>query len=444
MLKLKLAFFLAILVQQAYTQNCVYNQATAYLNCDNIQDLALINVSQSGPISAFRIKPSAPLVFDKSLDFNGDLNAFNESYQVYLENFSGFELNANPFGVKTRGSFLDLSNTNLKYFSTGDELSSKCVYYGDRNAKPLLSAFDSINIKESVLFDAKTCPLIFQNANIKQLTINKLTAANVLSFSSVINGADELNSNIERLDLVSSDLKVLDASILNEFVFKQTKHISLYSTTADLTIQTDLFKPLRALKELNLQVNGLGAYFASKNLQWLTLLNVDKNKQLKLSLTDTSQQSYAFPESDLCLFKNFPHSQFVFPVISTKPDLECSCTLVWLIQYYKNFNNPIELDTPSVRRCTPDLDSLVESCNFTARLDKCKKCTFGNAALNCDGILALTEIDTLQSGQIRVLNIKPANPIRFDKGLNLALNDDKFQDNYETHNEPTQPVFVYL
>ena len=127
MLKLKLAYILAILIHQAYTQICVYNQATAYLNCDNIQDLALINVSQTGPISAFRIKPSAPLVFDKSLDFNGDFNAFNDSYQVYLENFSGFELNANPFSIR-RGSFLDLSNTNLKYYLAGDELSSKCVF----------------------------------------------------------------------------------------------------------------------------------------------------------------------------------------------------------------------------------------------------------------------------------------------------------------------------
>ena len=315
-------------------------------------------------------------------------------------------------------------------------LSLDCSYYGDYTAKPLFSAFDNINIKESVLLDTKTCPLIFQNANIKQLTINKLTLSNTLSFTSVNNGENELNSNIDRLDLVTSDLKLLDSRLINEFVFKLTKTINFYSTTSDLSVQADLFKPLRLLKEINFKVNDLSYLINNKNLQWLTELNpeaqfspLNKFSQFKLVLNDLSQ-AYTFPDSDLCLFKNFPHSKWVFPVIYSKPDLDCSCTLLFLIQYYKYYDNRTQLETPSVRRCLSNLDNLVNACNFTSKLDKCKKCTFSNLVLDCSGISSLTEVDTLQPGPIVLLSIKPATKLRFDAKFSLALNNEKFQNGY--------------
>ena len=45
--------------------------------------------------------------------------------------------------------------------------------------------------------------------------------------------------------------------------------------------------------------------------------------------TETIQE-YDFPNEDFCHFKHFPHSNLVFPIINTKLDLECSCTLLWL------------------------------------------------------------------------------------------------------------------
>ena len=86
MFKTKLAFIISIsLIQQVYNQqSCAYNQATAYLNCDNVQDLAVINISQAVNISSFRIRPRAALVFNNSLDFNGYSDRFSDNYQVYL------------------------------------------------------------------------------------------------------------------------------------------------------------------------------------------------------------------------------------------------------------------------------------------------------------------------------------------------------------------------
>jgi hypothetical protein len=79
-----------------------------------------------------------------------------------------------------------------------------------------------------------------------------------------------------------------------------------------------------------------------------------------------------YPEEDFCLFKNFPHSKLVVPKINTKPDLQCTCTLLWLIQYKSLYQEGAlnYLDTPSVSKCLddPNFEALVNNCNFELKI----------------------------------------------------------------------------
>ena len=86
-------------------------------------------------------------------------------------------------------------------------------------------------------------------------------------------------------------------------------------------------------------------------------------------------KTYDFPEDDFCLFKNFPHNKLVRPIISTKADLECSCTLLWLLKYKNIYTidgvNPMETD--STRSCMQksNFDQLVKECKFNTMLADC-------------------------------------------------------------------------
>ena len=238
MIKLSL-IYIFILIQQIYAQNrngnqtienainnranCNYNQAASFLNCDDVQDLNTLDVAQATSIGTFRIKPKVAIRFEGNLNLNGNENKFEDDYKIFLENFNGFDINANPFNdiLMKRGSLLELTNSTFNFYSNQNTLfSSNCTYYGNTNFKPLFSSFDSIFMNGDVMYRDQLCPLIFQNANIKRMTVDKLKPTNSFSFVTVNNGANELNSIVEELDLISYESKVLDASLLNEFVFK--------------------------------------------------------------------------------------------------------------------------------------------------------------------------------------------------------------------------------
>ena len=43
---------------------------------------------------------------------------------------------------------------------------------------------------------------------------------------------------------------------------------------------------------------------------------------------------YYYPDEDLCLFKDFPHKQLIYPSIVSEKQKECTCTIIWLVKYF--------------------------------------------------------------------------------------------------------------
>lgn len=55
---------------------------------------------------------------------------------------------------------------------------------------------------------------------------------------------------------------------------------------------------------------------------------------------DTSfVRTYEFPIEDICLFKSFPHSQLVLPIIIQDRELNCTCTIKWLQMHYNLYSS---------------------------------------------------------------------------------------------------------
>ena len=105
----------------------------------------------------------------------------------------------------------------------------------------------------------------------------------------------------------------------------------------------------------------------------------NKVKHLKLLIKDQSE-SYSFPAEDFCLYADFPHSKLIFPSIESAANLECTCTLIWLTQYYPYYTNISQLITSSVSKCnyTHSFDQLVKNCMFEQEIFKCKNLPITN------------------------------------------------------------------
>ena len=82
-------------------------------------------------------------------------------------------------------------------------------------------------------------------------------------------------------------------------------------------------------KDLNIDMDNDDEF--RRNQHWIITFNlIDEASSL--------QSAYTFPDSDFCIFKDFPYSQLIAPlIIVAHRNMECSCTLIWLHKYWPRF-----------------------------------------------------------------------------------------------------------
>jgi hypothetical protein len=245
--------------------------------------------------------------------------------------------------------------------------------------------------------------------------------------------------------------------LLNQYVFKDIKSFVYASVISAVNVQDTLFSSFKSLREFTFYIPSMREYLKSQNLTWSFSLNSDVkidlnnktqledplNKELhfKLAVIDV-YGDYAFPESDFCLYKDFPHDQLVFPVITTQKDVECSCSLVWLLQYWPYYKNPQEMNTTSVRQCfvnNKNFTQLFNECNFEERINSCNipigQCEYTPdiSFLNCTNIPEISEVTGESASTIETLLIRPRLPVTLDLSLNLTGFETKLTDNYQIY-----------
>ena len=75
------------------------------------------------------------------------------------------------------------------------------------------------------------------------------------------------------------------------------------------------------------------------NIDWKTnkrLFSKMQDRYVLLQFYDKQSElnsPYTYPNTDVCAFKHFPHKQLVYPSILLAEQIECTCTLVWLLSY---------------------------------------------------------------------------------------------------------------
>jgi hypothetical protein len=95
--------------------------------------------------------------------------------------------------------------------------------------------------------------------------------------------------------------------------------------------------------------------------------------------------NYTYPSEDLCLFEHFPHKNLVIPSLAIRnEDIECSCTIIWLIQNHKTYiakrnmsqDYEIYFKNFSVIRCLSNFSTQFDLCEFESKFKNCLNSSF--------------------------------------------------------------------
>jgi hypothetical protein len=385
-----LLFLTIILLQDGLirTQNepnenmpCLFNSNSSELICEDFRpDLNdvpvpnnLKNESNTTPIQIIRLKAAEAIPFKvEYVDLEAFFPYVSKNVSVYLSNFNSVDIRLTPFMDLLMENEKDYQRLYLednfvtKFEINDQDLNNDCTL--DLNGfkrNEFFHGFSELYWRRVNFKDAsKLCPLIFKNTTLKKLEIDTVNKSNKFEFVELADSVRKrvLNSNIEQLDILNAELETLDQTVLSKKVFEKLRKLSYSESIFEpenelfLKIEPNLFTSFEYLTEFSLSINRMESFFKNADsLDWLfKSINYKEMNEFKLILTDLSQQ-YEFPDSDLCLFKEFPHDRKVFPIINTKANLTCSCTLRWLLKNSKNLtladNDVNEMNTPSVANC---------------------------------------------------------------------------------------------
>ena len=367
---------------------CLYGSEIKKLECSHFDAMEKLNNYfqknfQFSQISSLHINPSKPIKFDSSLNLNG-FKFQSDKFEFILSNINGIEITFNPFSnQKSKLNYLYLLNSSFNLYYRNNTFDWLCdLTLLDNQLNPIFSSFKYISLGfiKPVKFKNAVCPTIFKNSQIEWLQVSNITPKNKLEFIqlNMTNSQSSLNSKIKNLRIQLSNIDILDKSLLDINVFKYLERLSI--ELSNLTrIEGHLFKSFYYLKQINIKIFNFKE-FINGDSSWMKYINFNSsnftgeyepNKSFLIELNDESHD-YTFPDSDFCNFCQLRIENNIFTLINTKLDLNCSCTILFLIQNWRNSINK-NLLTYSVRKCFKyeDFDKKIEQCYFNSKIERC-------------------------------------------------------------------------
>lgn len=356
------------------------------LNFDLLSELDFGDFVTVQIIEEIELRPNKQTKLDADFSLNG-LNLFNK-YETIFERLDSIEIVANPFVSfypNSQLSKLTLKDSLIEFFFEDKHVDDKYCDHVNQNFIFVTVLNLAQNFKLHNVVAPQFCPILFKYADLETFEISNLKEP--FSFYELKNLTNEnalLNCKIRDFIIANSLVVNLNSRILNEEIFKNVKLISIQNSSLG-NVQRDVFQKFYHLKSLEFEVNNFRQLVDSIN-EWSPYLNVNvsvdlndpnlinQQNYLKLTMQDNTN-TYEYSESEFCFFKKFPHQKLILPVIRTKPNLECTCTLMWLLSYKKIYDqNDVQImDTSSTSAClnSPNFNQIIANCNFAQKLIDC-------------------------------------------------------------------------
>ncbi len=310
-------------------------------------------------LKLLNIHPTKNIILNNSLNMTGLTVTLTSKYFYFVfQNIKGIDFTTNftnflKFENNRNAAVVwEFKDTNFDFYFENKMINNQMcnsnspifVYYNNRK---LSNFFYNIRfLFLEAIYSKQTCSLLFHNSIIYVFKVSRLSSSlinkNILSF---ISSKEYINSLMGQLilDLYHYDL---NSDLLENSVFSKLKILDLNGPIK--SIEDDLFKPFRNLKNLRIRSQYIKHILVNKN-KWLNYLNqnilIDLNDILSqyykqdekfvitILQTFPKVSYYDFPNEDFCYFKDFPHQRLVLPVLKPIYYSSCSCTELFLIQY---------------------------------------------------------------------------------------------------------------
>ena len=330
-----------------------------FFKFENSEEFCPVHVDRNATI--LKIYSFGQSMFENNMDLNGviiksDLNRkTNNAMILIFMNLNGFNEKSYALNIKTRLlSKLNVRFYYLKFrfFQNSTLITKKSCVRNKFDAKNFFGSIRRLQLFSNILYSKEVCPYVFTNVNFDQMVlieiINSIIYKNQLEFLDINETAEfNLNAKIKFL-LLNVDYDAVTQRLLNKYVFREVKILSL--TGIINTIQVDLFVHFKEIRLVKLGLDNYESFYYTST-KWMNSLNTG----LKINLHNTIEfnlnrhriiviecyhihsfafaKKYTYPDEDICLFKDFPHNQLVYPTFVFEGKMQCTCTLIWLIQH---------------------------------------------------------------------------------------------------------------
>jgi hypothetical protein len=361
------------------------------------------------------------VLFESDLNLTNVLGFFSRTKQAFLfQNIKGFmwkNLSKTKHVNKLENPIefeFNFFNVNFDFYQNETHLIAEenCnSQYFNPNMTSFFVEIRNLVLLDNAYYNQNICPYVFMNAKLKILKLFGIT--NSLIFKNRLNFVDI--NEITNLSKVLSNIFLYEMNIAYETVTLKNLNKHVFKNVINLIIKgiidgldRDLFRNFQKIQMISIVPENFKS-FTHVGIEWIQALNNKLNvnvdnyiefkkfskKIITVELIDqlsSLQSAYTYPDSDFCIFKDFPHSQLIAPVIILATlDIECSCTLIWLHKYWPRYhlrNKNVDYnDYPSFiilekqkemmskNVCLKDknFSSLIKACNFTQMSNKCLK-----------------------------------------------------------------------
>ena len=282
---------------------------------------------------------------------------FSTNPNLFVSNLMAIDLKASScfdFNFKSNDErkVLDIGYSNFDvYFNNKPFVQTSCT---DLEFYPnAFSNITALNLVQNNIFNKRISPLIFYKSTIKVLDIrcisNSFITKNLFEFLNIDNETScpsEKFPSFESLFLTINYERVTN-KLVNKSLFDEINFLQLSGLIYDM--EYDLLKNFTKLNKIMLNLDKIEGLYQNGN-KWLSYLRYyEKGYNLTLfklffyeliiiitHQTNIFSYVYDYPDQDFCLFYHFPHSKQVYPLIDPDRKINCSCTILWLIQYSFN------------------------------------------------------------------------------------------------------------
>ena len=295
-----------------------------------------------------------------------------KKFGIKIFKYDGFKMTMNIRRVLCLNCKFDFVMDKIAEYRTCEDFVNAGKIYSIFQVLGIYGNFYNDNANFTIIdgdFKKPLCAIVFQDSFIGRFQLiglfDSFYKRNVLSFSN--HTFPHIVSNIKRLELDRVENINFDLKFLHPDVFREIESIYIFGSIN--RIDDFIFKSFERLSMISFNTNYFRKMVHKNGINWMKSLNSNISvdvydiialirnsslvKYINMDCFYYSQEqsmSAVFPDKDFCLYVDYPFNQLVlFVQVCDKQAFyfskisDFSCTFLWLVQYYKQFNQAFSL-----------------------------------------------------------------------------------------------------